>query len=70
MMAAMTMQGQQRVIKPKWVKTMPKITVAQWEKLYQTDENFDEENYDTKKYGDLYIYDDMYSGRCSWYCGG
>ena len=22
------------------------------------------------KYGDMTIYDDLYSGKCSWYCGG
>ena len=69
LMAAVTVQGQQKVIKPKFVTPMPKISVAEWERLYEN-EDFDEMNYDKKKYGDLSIYDDLYSGKCSWYCGG
>jgi hypothetical protein len=69
LMAAVTVQGQQKVIKPKFVTPMPKISKAEWERLYEK-EDFDEMDYDEKKYGDLSIYDDLYSGKCSWYCGG
>lgn len=67
--AMTTAQAQNRVISPESITQMPKITVEEWEKLGNSPD-FDEENYDEAKYGDLTIYDDLYSGKCSWYCGG
>ena len=64
-----TAQAQERVISPESITEMPKITVAEWEKIGNSPD-FDEENYDEGKYGDLSIYEDLYSGKCSWYCGG
>lgn len=64
-----TAQAQERVISPESITEMPKITLEEWEKLGNSPD-FDEENYDEVKYGDLSIYEDLYSGKCSWYCGG
>ena len=65
----MTAQAQEKVIKPQSITAMPKITHQEWQKLASS-ENYEESEYDEKKYGDLSIFDDLYSGRCSWYCGG
>ena len=60
-------QAQEKVIKPKSIIPMPTITVEQWEKLSS---QYDEDSKELRKYGNLTIYDDLYSGKCSWYCGG
>ena len=64
-----TVQAQEKVIKPESISPMPKITVAEWEKLEEPDDSVEAMQY-ADKYGDLYIYEDLYSGKCSWYCGG
>ena len=68
-LTVMTAQAQEKVIKPKSITAMPKITHQEWQKLASS-ENYEEGEYDEKQYGDLSIFDDLYSGRCSWYCGG
>ena len=65
----MAIQAQVRVIMPESISEMPKMSVEEWEQLCDS-EDFDEENYDVLRYGDLSIYDDLYSSKCSWYCGG
>lgn len=67
--AITTIQAQEKVIRPESVFAMPKISVAEWEKIFNSSDA-EEEPVDESKYGDLYIYEDLYSGRCSWYCGG
>ena len=62
-------RGQTKVLRPESIIEMPKISVQEWTKLEES-EDFDEETYDFEKYGPLYIYDDLYSEKCSWYCGG
>jgi hypothetical protein len=64
MMAA---HAQEKVIKPKSIIPMPTITVEKWEKLSN---QYGDDSEELRKYGDLTIYDDLYSGKCSWYCGG
>ena len=64
-----TAQGQQRVIQPMSITPMPKITVAEWEK-YEELIDMDKPPIDLSKIGDVTIYEDLYSARCSWYCGG
>ena len=61
-----SVQAQEKVIQPSSVIAMPKITKAEWNKLYEMEGDDEVEN----KYGDLSIYDDLYSEKCSWYCGG
>ena len=68
-LTVMTAQAQEKVIKPKSITAMPKITHQEWQKLASS-ENYEEGEDDEKKYGNLSIFDDLYSGRCSWYCGG
>ena len=65
--AMMAVHAQEKVIKPQSITPMPKISVEQWEKLSNQYEDDSEELW---KYGDITVYDDLYSGRCSWYCGG
>ena len=61
-----SVQAQEKVIQPSSVIAMPKITKAEWNKLYEMESDDEVES----KYGDLSIYDDLYSEKCSWYCGG
>ena len=64
-----TMQAQERVITPQSITEMPKITKAEWDKYYELrDEG--KASKDVSKYGDLTVFEDLYSGSCSWYCGG
>ena len=67
-LATATTQAQEKVIKPESITMMPKISLTEWEKIASTEES-DEDEYDGK-YGNLTIFDDLYSGKCSWYCGG
>lgn len=61
-----SVQAQEKVIQPSSVIAMPKITKAEWNKLYEMESDDEVES----KYGNLSIYDDLYSEKCSWYCGG
>ena len=61
--------AQEKVIQPSRVIDMPKITEAEWSKLEEMNDE-GEESQVNNKYGDLSIYDDLYSEKCSWYCGG
>ena len=63
----MVAHAQEKVIKPKSVIPMPTITVEKWEKLSN---QYGDDSEELSKYGDMTIYDDLYSGKCSWYCGG
>ncbi len=62
-------QAQEKVIEPTSITEMPKITKTEWETVFNL---CDEGNppADMSKYGDLTVYEDLYSGWCSWYCGG
>ena len=51
---ALVAQAQVKHIKPSHIYSMPKSTTKSFEQL--VDENV--------------IYEDLYSGKCSWYCGG
>ena len=64
-----TTQAQEKVIKPNRITAMPKITKAEWLKYYALRDEGKEPK-DISKYGDLTIYEDLYSEACSWYCGG
>lgn len=59
--------GQEKVIKPKSITPMPTITVEKWEALSN---EYGDDSEELMKYGDVTVYDDLYSGKCSWYCGG
>ena len=65
-------QEQVRHIQPKAVHQMPKISVDEYEKSMEKLENDDEEMSaeELERIGDLTVYTDLYSGFCSWYCGG
>jgi hypothetical protein len=64
-----TAQAREKTIEPQSITAMPKITKAEWEKCEESIDDGDESQ-NTSKYGDLTIFEDLYSGRCSWYCGG
>ena len=59
-------------IKPEAVHQMPNISVDEYENSMETLENSDEEMSaeEQERIGDLTVYTDLYSGFCSWYCGG
>ena len=65
--AMMAVHAQEKVIKPQSITPMPTITVEKWEKLSN---QYGDDSEELSKYGDCTIYDDLYSGKCSWYCGG
>lgn len=64
-----SVHAQEKVIQPSSVIAMPKITKTEWNNLCEMVDE-DEESQVESKYGDLSIYDDLYSEKCSWYCGG
>ena len=64
--------GQERHIRPEHVVEMPKVSLEKWKNMPE-DFGDDEENQsqqESAKFADLYIYEDLYGGYCSWYCGG
>ena len=73
MLALMTMsataQAQVKVIEPQSIIDMPKITKAEWEKCGESIDD-DDAPQNISKYGDLTVFEDLYSACCSWYCGG
>ena len=65
-------QDELRHIKPEAIHQMPKISVEEYKKSIEVLEN-EEDNLsfeEMKRVGDLTVYTDLYSGFCSWYCGG
>ena len=67
--ATFTATAQEKIIKPKSITPMPKMTKAEWQTYYELRDQGREPK-DISKYGDLTVYDDLYSESCSWYCGG
>ena len=65
--ATIAVHAQEKVIKPQSIIPMPKISVEKWEKLSN---QYGDDSEELRKYGDITVYDDLYSGKCSWYCGG
>jgi hypothetical protein len=65
-----TAQESLRHIKPTSVHEMPKISVAEYEKSMGELENSDLSEAEQQRVGDLSVFTDLYSGFCSWYCGG
>ena len=59
--------SQVKVIQPQSIIPMPKITVEKWEELSN---QYGDDSEELSKYDGITIYDDLYSGKCSWYCGG
>ena len=59
--------SQVKVIQPQSIILMPKITVEKWEELSN---QYGDDSEELSKYDGITIYDDLYSGKCSWYCGG
>ena len=64
-------QGPVKHLKPEAIHQMPKISVEEYEhslEALENDENVSAE--ELERVGDLTVYTDLYSGFCSWYCGG
>ena len=67
--ATFAVTAQEKIIEPKSITPMPKMTKAEWQTYYELlDEG--QAPKDISKYGDLTIYEDLYTEWCSWYCGG
>ena len=64
---AVAVHSQVKVIQPQSIIPMPKITVEKWEELSN---QYGDDSEELSKYDGITIYDDLYSGKCSWYCGG
>ena len=62
-------ENEERMIEPQSVIAMPKISKTEWERCKELIDEGDRSQ-DLSRYGDLTIFDDLYSERCSWYCGG
>ena len=64
-------QGPVKHIKPEAIHQMPKISVEEFENAFEELDSAEEESAEANdKIGDLMMYTDLYSGFCSWYCGG
>ena len=58
-------------IKPEAIHQMPKIGIEEYEKWVENREGDEEMSAEEQeRIGDLMMYTDLYSGFCSWYCGG
>ena len=67
---AATAQDQLRHIKPASIHQMPKITAEEYQKSTELLESEDLSPATAQRIGDISVYTDLYSGFCSWYCGG
>lgn len=65
-----TAQDQLRHIKPASIHQMPKITAEEYQKSTELLESEDLSPATAQRIGDISVYTDLYSGFCSWYCGG
>ena len=64
-------QEQVRHIKPEAIHQMPKISLEEYEKSVEELENAEDVSAEEQeRTGDLTVFTDLYSGFCSWYCGG
>ena len=68
-LAVLTATAQEKIIKPKTITPMPKMTKAEWQTYYDLVDQ-GRASKDISKYGDLTVYGDLYTEWCSWYCGG
>ena len=68
-LAVLTATAQEKIIKPKTITPMPKMTKAEWQTYYDLVDQGRAPK-DISKYGDLTVYGDLYTEWCSWYCGG
>ena len=64
-----TAQVREKTIEPQSIIDMPKITKAEWQKYEESIDDGDAPQ-NISKYGDLTVFEGLYSGHCSWYCGG
>ena len=73
MMSCLCTQAQVKAIKPHEIHPMPKIGYQEYERLFQLSQK-DNPTPAEKKLLEGFeedpIYTDLYSGYCSWYCGG
>jgi hypothetical protein len=67
--AVLTATAQEKIIKPKTITPMPKMTKAEWQTYYDLVDQGRAPK-DISKYGDLTVYGDLYTEWCSWYCSG
>ncbi len=63
-------QDQLRHIKPEAIHQMPKVSLEEYNKSMEQLENSDLSEAEEQRIGDLSVFTDLYSGFCSWYCGG
>jgi hypothetical protein len=68
-LAVLTATAQEKIIKPKTITPMPKMTKAEWQTYYDLVDQGRAPK-DISKYGDLTVYGDLYTEWCSWYCSG
>jgi len=68
-LVVLTATAQEKIIKPKTITPMPKMTKAEWQTYYDLVDQGRAPK-DISKYGDLTVYGDLYTEWCSWYCGG
>lgn len=61
-----------RAASPSTITPMPTISLEEWQKeSEQEDVDWEEMSpEDSAKYAGYSIFEDLYSGKCSWYCGG
>ena len=67
--ATISAAAQEKILEPKSITPMPKITKAEWQTYYELRDEGRAPK-DINKYGDLTVYEDLYAEYCSWYCGG
>lgn len=63
-------QGQVRSIKPETVVVLPVATYEEYERVFDRCESGTATAAEKRRREELSVYDDLYSGYCSWYCGG
>lgn len=67
---AFPLPAQLRIIRPTDVTLLPTVSHAEYERILALRESGELKDDKAEKYDELSVFDDLYAGYCSWYCGG
>jgi hypothetical protein len=70
LMTATAVEAQTKTIKPNAIFKMPSVSLDEYNRLFALNEEDKLSPKEKETFGTCGIFDDLYAGFCSWYCGG
>ena len=70
LMTATAVEAQTKTIKPNAIFKMPSVSLDEYNRLFALNEEGKLSPKEKETFGTCCIFDDLYAGFCSWYCGG